>query len=132
MKISEYKETYEYFSGKLSDINRSLVFMGFGVVWILSGGLENFKQGVIPIELIWVMIGFVLTLILDLAHYVYQTIIWHCYFIYLEKRFGKHFKKDLCAPKRFNRWGWCFFWVKVIVMFITYIYLIRYIFLLLF
>lgn len=132
MKLSNYKETYEGFSGKLSDINRSLVFMGFGVVWILIGGLENFKHGVIPDALIRVMVGFVLTLILDLVHYIYQTIVWHCYFEYLEKRFGKHCKKELCGPKWFNYISWTLFWLKILVMFISYSLLLHYIFKLLF
>lgn len=132
MKLCDYKETYEYFSGKLSDINRNLAFMGFGVVWILIGGLDNFKHGVIPNALEWVLGGLVLTLILDLIHYIYQTIVWHCYFNYLEKRFGFKFNKLISAPCWVNRWSWVIFWCKVAVMLISYIWLLRYIYLLVF
>ena len=76
MKLKDYKNTYEYFSGKLSDICRSLSFMGFGVVWILIGGIENLKPDKIPFALKLVLLGLVLSLLMDVLHYTYQTTVW--------------------------------------------------------
>lgn len=128
MKLEDYKSTYEEFSGKLSDISRNLSFMGFGVVWILIGGLENFRQGKIPILLEIVLGGLVLALILDILHYVYQTIIWYYYFKKLEKKYGPTTKKDdFTAPDIYTQIGWIFFWAKIIALFSSYMVLLWYI-----
>ena len=73
MKLNDYKKTYEDFSGKLSDICRSLSFMGFGVVWILIGGIDNLKPDKIPFVLKVVLGGLVLTLLIDVFNYIYKN-----------------------------------------------------------
>lgn len=133
MKISDYKNDYQCFSGKLSDITRSLSFMGFGVVWILIGGLDGLKPGYIPSLLMWVLFLFVLYLILDVIHYVYQTLIWFWYFRRLEKMHGSACKNDdFDAPCKYANWSWFIFWLKIVIAVAAYaillIYIIRLIF----
>ena len=36
MKLSEYKKTYEDFSGKASNVVRQLSFAGIAVIWIFK------------------------------------------------------------------------------------------------
>ncbi len=133
MKISDYKKDYEDFSGKLSDITRNLSFMGFGVVWILIGGLEGFKPGYIPALLLWVLFLLVLYLIFDVAHYVYQTLIWFWYFRKLEKKHGVACKNDnFDAPCKYANCAWVIFWLKISIVVAAYAILLAYIFKLIF
>ena len=39
-KLSEYKNDYYYFTGKLSEINRQIAFAGIALIWIFKNG-EN-------------------------------------------------------------------------------------------
>lgn len=127
MKLSDYKGTYEYFSGKLSDICRSLSFMGFGVVWILIGGIENLEPNKIPQSIKLVLGGLVLTLIMDVIHYAYQTIVWYWYFRKLEKFHGALCTYEHTAPLWITRIGWLMFWLKIILMSASYITLLIFI-----
>ncbi|MEA5080027.1 MAG: hypothetical protein VB024_00200 [Dysgonamonadaceae bacterium] len=133
MKLSDYKETYEYFSGKVSDIARSLSFMGFGFVWLLIGGLDGFTKEKIPALLMWVLGLLVVYLILDLIHYIYQTIVWYCHFKKLEKDHGPNTtKNDLLGPESYNICGWHIFGFKIFTLITAYVVLLKYIFELLF
>lgn len=128
MKICEYKDTYEYFSGKLSDITRNLSFMGFGVVWILIGGLDGFKLGFIPPILKWVLGILVLYQILDISHYVYQTITWYNYFRKLEKENGETCERcDFTAPEEYAERAWYIYWSKIAIVVAAFILLLIYI-----
>lgn len=127
MKLKDYKNTYEYFSGKLSDICRSLSFMGFGVVWILIGGIENLKPDKIPFALKLVLIGLVLSLLIDVLHYTYQTTVWYCYFRYLEKKDGTDSDRKHTAPIWITRVAWILFWLKIGLMFASYVALLVFI-----
>lgn len=127
MKLNDYKETYEDFSGKLSDICRGLSFMGFGVVWILIGGIDNLKPDKIPFVLKVVLGGLVLTLLMDVFHYIYQTTAWYCYFRYLEKRDGTDSDVKYTAPIWITRIAWTLFWVKIGLMFASYVALLVFI-----
>lgn len=127
MKLNDYKKTYEDFSGKLSDICRSLSFMGFGVVWILIGGIDNLKPDKIPFVLKVVLGGLVLTLLMDVFHYIYQTTAWYYYFRYLEKRDGTDSDVKYTAPIWITRIAWILFWLKIGLMFASYVALLTFI-----
>lgn len=133
MKIEDYKKDYQYFSGKLSEITRSLSFMGFGVVWILIGGLEGFKPGFIPSHLLWVLGLLVIYLIFDILHYLYQTLIWFWYFRKLEKEHGTTCNRDdFVAPCVYANCAWIIFWIKIAIVISAYAILLIYIFKLIF
>ncbi len=36
MKLSDYRETYYEFSGKLSDVSRQLSFAGIALIWLFK------------------------------------------------------------------------------------------------
>lgn len=127
MKLKEYKSTYEYFSGKLSDICRSLSFMGFGVVWILIGGIDNLKPDKIPFTLKFVLGGLVLSLMMDVLHYFYQTIAWYFYFRHLEKKDGSDSDERYTAPIWITNIAWSIFWLKIVLMSASYIGLLIFI-----
>jgi len=133
MKLEDYKKTYEYFSGKVSDIARSLSFMGFGFVWLLIGGLNGFAKGKMPSILMWVLGILVLYLILDLVHYIFQTIVWYRHFLKLEKQHGPNTTdENLLGPVSYNICGWSIFGLKIAALISAYVILLVHIFDLLF
>lgn len=127
MKIEDYKITYEDFSDKLSVITRNLSLMGFGVVWILIGGLNGFKTGFIPQLLKWVLALLVLFQILDISHYLYQTITWYRYFNKLEKKHGELYERDdFSAPEIYAKRAWRIYWAKITVIVAAFVLLLIY------
>ena len=74
MKLKDCRETFYEFSGKLSDNTRKLAFAGIAIVWIFKQG-ENGSY-TIPDALKTAMLMFVVSLSLDLLHYIWQTFIW--------------------------------------------------------
>ena len=107
--------------------------MGFAFVWLLIGGLDGFSKENIPTLLIWVLGLLAVHLILDLIHYIYQTIVWYYHFKKLEKIYGPTTtKEDLLGPESYNTWGWIIFSLKIATLIAAYVVLLIYIFMLLF
>ena len=128
MKIKDYKKAYEGFSDKLSEITRYLSFMGFGVIWILIGGLDGFNQSFIPPLLKWVLALLVLFQIFDILHYLYQTITWYNHFKRLENEHGTTCKRDdFAAPDKYANRAWCIYWAKIAIVIAAFILLLIYI-----
>ena len=69
-----YECYYYYYSGKISDIVRTLCFAGFGLIWLLSGNtlskIWEFKGAIIFL---------ILALVFDLLHYIIATTIYKEY-----------------------------------------------------
>ena len=134
MKASEYKDDHYFFTGKVSDITRNLSFMGFGVIWILIGGLDTFKSGDIDNEFIIIMVLLATTLVLDLVQYSYQAIL--TYFCF--RKFSKEEKKkgtisdDYDYSVKYNWASYALNILKVLVMIVAYILLIIHLFKLIF
>lgn len=83
-QIAIFKSDYEYFTGKTSEINRTLALAGIAVVWIF---IKNDVNGVhLPQELSIPLKWFILTLVADLIHYFLGGFIWWRHFIYYKKR----------------------------------------------
>ena len=74
MKLSGFRETADYYTGKVSEINRQLAFVGIAVVWIFKRIENNIIH--IPDELILPLLLFTITLFFDLLHYILGSIIW--------------------------------------------------------
>lgn len=125
MKLAELRKTYYEFSGKLSDIVRQLNFAGIAVVWIFKVGQGN---GGIPFApcLLWSMGLFVVSLGLDLLHYIYATLAWGLFHRLKEKQ---HLLEDhdFGAPCQINWPTIVFFWTKIAVSLAGYVILTRYI-----
>ena len=85
MKLSDCRETFYEFSGKLSDNARKLAFAGIAIVWIFKQGENSLYT--IPDPLKAVMLMFVISLSLDLLHYIWQTIVWGRFYTYKENKF---------------------------------------------
>jgi len=122
MKVKDYKKDYQDFSGKLSDNTRKLAFAGIAIVWIFKQG-ENGSYK-IPEDLKFVMLMFVVTLSLDLLQYIWQTATWGIFHRHYEKKFSED--HELTASKYFNWPANFFFWAKVIVLVIGYVFMLKF------
>jgi hypothetical protein len=80
--IKEYLEDYEYFSGKASDINRSLALAGLAAIWLLLKDTDilNKTDALVstrlPKQLFLPFMCLLITLTLDLLHYIAGSAIW--------------------------------------------------------
>jgi hypothetical protein len=126
MELSDLKKDKDYFTAKCSDINRQLAFAGIAVIWIFKS--QNSEGLKIPSELILPILLFVISLFLDLLHYLYGSIVWSSFFRYQEKRHGKLSNVDIKAPKIFSNIMYVIFYLKILVCLIAFIYLSKYIF----
>jgi hypothetical protein len=77
MLLSDYAKTYEWYSGKLSDVVRSLAFAGIAIIWIFRLTAQTPPR--IPNELLSPLFLLVLTLAFDLLQYLAATLIWGIY-----------------------------------------------------
>jgi hypothetical protein len=66
------EETFDRYAAKSNDLIRQLALAGIAVVWVFR---ETTKGGAVNLvaEIRWAAILFVMTLALDLAHYLYGT-----------------------------------------------------------
>ena len=86
LKLSEYKEDYYTFTGKLSDITRQIAFAGIAMIWVFRKsddmGIKIEEGLILPAILIVIALAF------DMFHYIYQSITWSVFYTYY-KRKGK-------------------------------------------
>lgn len=116
-KLSEYKNDYYFFTGKLSDINRQIAFAGVALIWIF----KESKAGEIKIEedLLLPAILIVIALAFDLFQYIYQSITWTIFYTYY-KRKGKAEDEKIKSPEYLNYLAWFFFIIKVSLVIASY------------
>lgn len=85
--IDDYKKDYEYFTGKASEINRSLALGGIAIIWIFkttSGSVTSIPD-ILILPLIWLVVA----LGLDLLQYIVGGIIWWIYYKFKEYQIKK-------------------------------------------
>lgn len=125
MKLSDFREDYYEFSGKVSDLVRQLGFAGLGTIWIFKH--ESAGQINVPKELIPVAALIILALTLDFLQYVIATMIWGRFARRHEKK-GKRESDELTAPPWSNMPANICFWGKVLIMVIAYGLLLAHLF----
>lgn len=123
MKLEDLRDNYKYYTEKTSDILRQLGFAGIAIIWVFKTDV-NGKQ-VIPPELIPAARLIVISLGLDLLHYVAGTLIWGIYNRYKERSGTKQGTEFKASPK-LNWATLLFFWAKIIVMIFAYIEILRF------
>ena len=91
MKLSGYNETYEWFSGKASDVARTAAFAGLGLVWIFRQDKGNVPT--LPERLVLPTCLFAIAIALDLLQYVVGSLTWGIFFRHHERKL-KHTGQD--------------------------------------
>ena len=120
MQLKDTKKSYDYFSGKASDIARYIAFAGFAIIWALK---SEFIIKNTPQELIYAIGLLTIAITADLLQYVSGTIIWGIYNRKKERVYQLDEKKVFYAPKYINWPTIIFFWLKIIVLISAYILL---------
>ena len=128
-KLEQYKDEYQFFTGKTSDIIRGLAFAGIAVIWIFK--YTDSGQIKIPDLLITPLILLVFGLILDLFQYIAGGIIWFAFFRFKECQIQKGSiseKESIDAPNILPLIIHLFYFSKIIVIIIAYILLIKFLY----
>jgi hypothetical protein len=82
MKLKDYKEEYQWYSGKASDIVRHLSFAGIAIIWIFKTQSQNLPK--IPDSLLLPLALFCVSLASDLLQYLSGYLIWFVFYRYQE------------------------------------------------
>lgn len=118
MKLSDARDHYYTFSGKVSDVARQLCFAGIAVIWIFAVG-DSVSGFSLPAELIWPLTFFILGLAFDLLHYLIAAASWGIFHRVKEKQhIGED--TDFGAPAYINYAPLTFFWGKAIATLVGY------------
>lgn len=125
--IDTYKGYYEYFTGKASDLNRSLAIAGIAIIWIY----KTTDKGVITIPdgLIWPLMLLVISLSLDLLQYVIGGLIWFIFYRVKEYQLSNNIiseNDDIKAHWILSGIIHFLYWAKLVSMLISYYYLFDY------
>jgi len=118
MKLERVRETYDYHSGKVSEIVRQLGLAGVALIWIFKvDGPDGTIR--IPFELLVAARYIVAALAIDLLHYLIGTALWGLFNKFKEhQRIGE--AKDFEAPGILNYPAILAFWSKVVLMGLAY------------
>lgn len=124
MKLSDYRDSYYFYSGKASDVARQLAFAGIVVVWIFKVGGDDRphipQTFFLPIALFCITLGF------DLMQYISGTLVWGWFSRHNERKYQDATEEpDLKAPSWFNWPGIAFFTLKLVAISLGYVFLIK-------
>jgi hypothetical protein len=124
MKLEDARKAYYEYSGKVSDISRTLALAGIALIWVFK--VDSKVGPHVPNELILPAFLLVLALSADFLHYVVATISWGTYQRYKEKA-GVTEKDQFLAPSWIN-WPTTFFLFPLKIIFVStaYILLLRF------
>jgi len=125
MKLSGFKKDYQELSGKASDVARQLSFAGIAVIWIFK--VSEGQSLKLPPDLILPTLLLCSALACDLMQYVSGAIIWGIFHRYYEIK-TKHSQEDpdLTASPYLNWPAIAFFYLKLLGVILSYIFIISY------
>jgi hypothetical protein len=102
--LSDARDAYDLFSGKVSDLSRQLSFAGIAVVWVFRRETPDLL--VVPVPLVAPALCFCISLGFDLLHYVFATAFWGGFHRLKEQQLSKahasHDKQAFLAPRWLN------------------------------
>lgn len=127
--LNNYLDDYGYYSGKTSEISRSLAFAGIAIIWIFrnpEGNLFNY-QLLLPLILL------IITLSLDLAQYLLGSIFWgvfyeHKYYKWKKGILSNTDVQDIKAPNILSLPLVFVFLAKIILLIWAYIQLFYFVY----
>lgn len=117
MNLSQCKEEYYYFSGKISEINRQLSLAGIAVIWIFYNSDKVCQTEIKDLVLAGIFI--ISSLSLDFLQYLYGTIAWGICHRKKEKEI-KDPEKQFRVSRYINWPTNTFFYSKLACTFISY------------
>jgi len=123
MKIQDYRNTYQEFSGIASNISRQLAYIGIALIWIFKVSKDNTHS--LPEALFIPVTILICALIVDLLQYIIASLIWYLFYRYHEIKNTSE-ETDIESSEKFVYIINVFFIVKIILVFIAYYYLFNY------
>lgn len=127
MKLAGTRESYQYYSGKASDVCRQLSLAALGIIWIFK---TDQPGGVIRIShpLLWSAGCAVLALAFDLLQYIYGSIAWGLFNRNKELKLGLNEEADFGVPRGINWPTNGFFYLKLASVGACYGFLLHYLY----
>ncbi len=128
MRLSEFKKRADEYTSKASEITRQLIFAGIAIIWIFRN-----PNGKLDTLLIYPLTFLTIALVADLLQYVLGGKVWMDFFRSEEARAKEKNETDpeIKAPKKLSDYIYLCYWLKIGLMFFSYllliIYLIRFI-----
>jgi hypothetical protein len=117
MGLQKYRDSYDVFSSKASEIARQLAFAGIAAVWVLRPADPRATE--IPDALLVPLAAFVTALGLDLLHAAYGALAWGAFCRYHE-HCDTDPASDIDAPKWINWPTNSFFVGKIAAVLVGY------------
>jgi hypothetical protein len=126
MKLSEYRQTYQEFSGLASSASRQLAFAGIAIIWIFQR--EANALHALPISLVFPLMCMAIALACDLLQYVVSAAVWGIFHRVHERNAVLHDNEDpeVSAHPGLNWPGIIFYWSKLTMVLVGYLTLINY------
>jgi len=125
MKLSDYRETYYEFSGKLSDVSRQLSFAGIALIWLFK--LDSTTVPKVPDELLLPAITLSLALAFDLLQYVSASVVWGIFQWHKEKQLTVLSENPELESPSILKWPqFTFFVLKIMSVILSYYLLVKY------
>jgi hypothetical protein len=99
-----------------------IAFAGIAIIWIFKK--TEGQPSLLNSELILPAFLLAGSLAFDLLQYIYQSIFWCLFYRYHEKR--NH--KEALGKTAYNYPSWTFFWLKVILVIISYYFIFHFLY----
>jgi len=123
MKLEGYKQDSKDYSQTASELVRQFAFAGIAIIWLFK--FDKPEPHLIPKELIFPLLCFIITLACDLLQNLIPSIIWSLFYRYHEKKKTDP-SLDIKANVGLTYPGWIFYFAKIIVLIVAYIGVIRF------
>ena len=117
MKLQDYRDTSYEFSGKASDLNRQICFAGIALIWLFKSDVGG--HATIPTILIVAGALIVVSLTLDMLHYLIAWYTWRSFYLSKEGtvKESAQLEHDIGLEERLTR----FFFAKIVFVVAAYI-----------
>ena len=123
MKLDGYRETYQFHTGKASEVARQLSFAGIALIWVFRNAPNALVA--VPQQLVLPTKPFVIALALDLLQYLAGTIAWGT-FVRHHEGAGTPADEELDASMYRNWPALAFFWGKMVAVLLAYYLVLQY------
>lgn len=111
MKLQDARQAYYDYSGKASDVARTLSFAGIALIWVFK--VEGNDAPRVPNELVFPALLLAASLACDLLQYASASIFWGVFHRVKEKDSSATEDLEFQAPRWINWPTNVFFWGKL-------------------
>jgi hypothetical protein len=118
--LQDWAEEYQYFSGKASEAIKTLALGGIAVIWLFH---DDKLTPALEVIFIWPLTLLTLSLAFDLLHYVVGAVTWYRFYIHHEVNTPKDQCDDIAAPSWKRDVVSLFFYAKIVVLVVGYVWL---------